>query len=223
MSVYEIIAFYKESGEESRRHAEIFAGFFGFDVRYEKYPEKEAQIFDFIKEDTVACLFNRDFVNVRKCFRYAYLVQRPVLIFSNSCAPEAYRYLKLPVGYALENKKKAVWANFFRRRNALLDIELLIPREKDALIAEMVDNNVYFTEKILTESGAVYKKREVGQSYEKLLKSTLREQESSLILMSLPLRVFPVFIPYPLRIYRRYAHTPVLFIPRDDRLYIPCH
>lgn len=27
MSVYEIIAFYKESGEESRRHAEIFAGF----------------------------------------------------------------------------------------------------------------------------------------------------------------------------------------------------
>ena len=41
----------------------------------------------------------------------------------------------------------------------MLDIELLIPREKDALIAEMVDNNVYFTEKILTESGAVYKKR----------------------------------------------------------------
>lgn len=223
MSVYEIVAFYKESGEEVQEHAEKFARFFGFVVRYEKYPEKETWISELIREDTVVCLFNRDCMNVCKCFRYAYLVRCPVLLFGNGDSTEAYSGLKLPVGYELENKEKAVWANFFRRRNDRLDLELLIPREKDARIAEMVDNNVYFTEKILTESGAIYKKREIGQSYEKLLKSLLREQEDALVLMRLPVRVFSLFIPYHLRIYKRYAHAPVLFIPRDDRLYIPCH
>lgn len=223
MSVYEIIAFYNESQEEVSEHAERFAMLYGFEVRYEKYPPKEIEIPDFVGEDTVVCLFNRDHLKLRKCFRYAYLVRRPVLLFGDGNSPEAYNALRLPVGYDLENKEKAVWANFFSRRNARLDLELLMPREKDVQIAEMVDNNVYFTEKILTASGAVYKKRESELSYEKLLKFVLCEQENSLILMRLPVQVFPVFTPYKLRIYRRYAHTPVLFIPRDERLYVPCH
>ncbi len=223
MNVYEIIAFYKDSGEEVRAHAERFAELCGFDVRYEKYPEKEHEIFGFIREETVVCLFNRDYLKFRKSFRYAYLVQRPALLFSNGHSPEAYNCLKLPVGYDPGNKEKAVWTNFFRRRNARLDIELLIPREKDELIAEKVDNNVYFTEKILAGSGAVYKKSERKQSYEKLLESLLRNQENSLVLLRLPVRVFSFFIPYNLRIYKRYARTQVLFIPRDDKLYIPCH
>lgn len=223
MTVYEIIAFYRESEEEVRGHAERFAAFFGFSVRYEKYPEKEKGIFDFIREDTVVCLFNRDNMNFRKFFRYVYAVQRPALIFGNGCSPEAYHCLKLPVGYDLENKEKAVWANFFGRRNARLDIGLLVPREKDELIAEKVEDNVYFTEKILTGSGAVYQKSEWKQPYEKLLQSVLRNREKSWVLMRLPSRVFSFFIPSILRVYRRHAHVPVLFIPRDESLYIPCH
>ncbi|MCM1030610.1 MAG: hypothetical protein NC410_04080 [Oscillibacter sp.] len=223
MTVYEIVAFYRESEEEVREHAERFAAFCGFGVRYEKYPAGEKGMTDFIREDTVVCVFNRHAMKFRKFFRFVYAVQRPALVFGTGCSPEAYHRLKLPVGYDLENKEKAVWANFFRRRNARLDVELLVPREKDELIAEKVDNNVYFTEKIFTDSGAVFQKSEWKLPYEKLLESILRREENSWVLMRLPSRVFPFFIPFSLRVYRRYAHVPVLFIPRDESLYIPCH
>lgn len=223
MSVYEMIAFYKETEAEVREHAEKFAELYGFKVRYEKYPAADSGIFALVGENTVICMFNRDQMTLRKLLKYVYGVKKPALIFSNSYAWEAYNSLKLPVGYLQENKEKVVWANFFQRNNPQSDIELLIPEEKDVKIAGMVSNNVNFIENIFNNSAAVYKKNYLSLPFERLLKFIFQKQERSVIFIMLPFRVFSFFVPYYLRIYRRYAHTQVLLIPRDDELYIPCH
>lgn len=223
MSEYEIVAFYKEAKEEVSAHAGKIAELYGFKVRYEKYPEEDTEIFPLIGENTVVCMFNRDQMKLRKLLKYVYRVRKPALIFSNTYKEEAYNSLKLPVGYLQENKEKVVWANFFQRNNSHSDIELLIPEEKDVHIAGMVNNNVSFIENIFSNSGAVYKKNYLSLPFERLLKFTFQNQEKSVIFLMLPFRVFSFFIPYYLRIYKRYAHTQVLLIPRDDELYIPCH
>lgn len=223
MSKYEVIAFYKASENEVRVHAERFAGLYGLELRFEQLPLKEEAITDYVGEYTVVCMFNRDPFSVRKLLKYVYRVMKPALIFSNSYSTEAYNFLKVPVGYLSENKEKVVWANFFQRNNSHSDIELLIPREKDEQIAGMVNDNVCFIENIFGNSRALYKKTYVELEFEKLLEHAFRTQENSVVFLMRPFRVFSFFIPYYLRIYKRYAHTQILIIPRDDELYIPCH
>ncbi len=223
MTVYEIIAFYRESEDEVREQAERFAGLYGFHVRYEQYPSVASQASVLVREETVVCLFERGRMNFGRLLRYVYGVKRPALIYSGEETEEAYNCLRLPVGYLTENKEKAAWANFFLHNNRQAGVELWAPTERDERIAGMVKDNLAFIEKVFADSGVAYKTETADVSFEKLLKSLFRTSGNATLFLMLPFRLFPFFVPYYLRLYRRYARTAVLLIPRDDKLYIPCH
>ncbi|WP_251622133.1 hypothetical protein [Odoribacter lunatus] len=221
--MYEIIAFYRETEREVQIQAERFAGLYGFHVRYEKYPSVASQVSVLVGEDTVVCLFERGRLNFHKLLKYVYSVKRPALIYSGEEMGEVYNCLRLPVGYLTENKEKAAWANFFLHNNRQARVEVWVPRERDERIAGMVEDNLIFIEKVFTDSGVVYKTEMAGVSFEKLVKSLFQTSEKAMIFLMLPFRVFSFFVPYYLRLYKRYARTPILLIPRDETLYIPCH
>ncbi len=103
MTVYEIIAFYRESEDEVREQAERFAGLYGFHVRYEQYPSVASQASVLVREETVVCLFERGRMNFGRLLRYVYGVKRPALIYSGDETEGAYNCLRLPVGYLPEN------------------------------------------------------------------------------------------------------------------------
>ena len=87
----------------------------------------------------------------------------------------------------------------------------------------MVNNNLEFIEKIFQNSNASYSKSFVEGSFEKNLKRIFQEEEDSIVFIIRPYRIFSIFIPYNIRLFRKYAHTPTMIIPRDEKLYIPCH
>lgn len=221
--MYEVIAFYRETEGEVRIQAERFAGLYGFHVRYEKYPSVASHVSVLVREETVVCLFERGRMNFLKLLKYVYGVKRPSLIYSAEETGEVYNCLRLPVGYLTENKEKAAWANFFLHNNRQARVELWAPKESDERIAGMVKDNLTFIEKVFTDSGVVYKTGTADVSFEKLLKSLFQPSGEAMIFLMLPFRVFSFFVPYDLRLCKRYARTPVLLIPRDETLYIPCH
>lgn len=223
MTDYEIVAFYKKNKEEVELHADRVGVLFGLTVRYEQLPREEVAIETLFTEKSVLCIFNREVMKFRKLLKYVYHVPKPALIIRREYLPEACNHLKVPVGYLQENKEKVVWANFFQRRNAEAQVELIVPQEKDEDIAAMVNNNLCFIENIFENSGAKYTKTFLKGSFEYVLKTTFKVQENSVIFLMRPFRVFSFYIPLNLRYFRRYAHTQTLIIPRDDKLYIPCH
>lgn len=223
MSDYGIVAFYKENEAEISRHAEAISKMYHLKLRYEKVPDLPASIATLLGQDTVLCILDRTIFKFRKLLKYVYALNKPVVIVHPKDSAEVYNRLKVPVGYLQENKEKVVWANFFQRNNAESRVELVVPKEKDEDIAFMVKNNLEFIEKIFQKSNAQYKKSFVEGSFEKNLKLIFQESDNCVVFVMRPFRVFSVFIPYNLRLFRKYAHTPVLIIPRDDSLYIPCH
>ena len=54
-------------------------------------------------------------------------------------------------------------------------------------------------------------------------KELFMESNGGVVLIMRPFRIFSFYFPYVLRLFRKYARTPVLIIPRDDSLYVPCH
>lgn len=223
MANYEIIAFYKDSEDEITIQAGKLHEFYGLEVRYEKLPVDETSIGAFLSDKTVMCLFNRDYLGFHKLLKYVYRVGKPMLIVRSSYSCEAYNHFNIPVGYLQENKEKVVWANFLQRYNPNSTIELTIPEEKDEGIAHLVQNNVSFIENIFNNSGARYTRSLFKGSFERILKDTFRKTDDAIVFLMRPFRLFSFYTPLNLRIFRRYAHTPTLIIPRDDELYIPCH
>ncbi len=220
---YEVIAFFLHEQQEIANHAETLGKKFSFSVRYEQLPRIETSITSLLNEKTILCLFSRDILKFSKLLKYIYVIKKPALLTSFSYSTEAFDSLQIPVGYLQENKEKVMWANFFRRRNPEAAIELLLPKENDANISAMVKGNTAFMENIFLKSGATYKKTQSPANFEKTLKLTFKTQEKSLVFLMRPFRIFSLYIPYTLRIYKRWGHTPILIIPRDDKLYIPCH
>lgn len=223
MSNYGIVAFYKENESEVSGHAEAISKMYHLELRYERVPELPASIATLLGQDTVLCILDRTIFKFRKLLKYVYALNKPVIVVHPKDSAEVYNQLKVPVGYLQENKEKVVWANFFQRNNAESTVELVIPKEKDEDIAFMVKNNLEFIENIFRKSNARYKKNFVDGSFEKNLKNLFLQDDHCVIFIMRPFRVFSLFIPYNLRLFRKYAHTPVMIIPRDDSLYIPCH
>lgn len=223
MSDYEIIAFYKEDKEEVSLHAEAIREMYHLKLRYEKIPDLETSIGALLSKETVLCILGRTTFRFRKLLRYVYALTKPIIIVHPNDSPEVYNRLKVPVGYLQENKEKVVWANFFQRNNENSKVELIIPKEKDEDIAFMVKNNVDFIENIFKKSEAHYTKIYQEGSFEKNLKDVFVSSNDCVVFIMRPFRVFSFYIPYNLKLFRKYAHTPTLIIPRDDSLYIPCH
>lgn len=223
MANYEIVAFYKDSQEEVADRARKIGEIYHLSVRHEQLPTIETSVAAVLSEDTVLCIFNRDHLKFRKLLKYAYEISKPMLLIRDSFPEEAYHHFNIPVGYLQENKEKVVWANFFQRQNPQITIELSIPQEKDEGIAHLVENNVSFIENIFDNSEAQYTHSFFKGSFEQTLKNTFQKTDDAIIFLMRPFRVFSFYIPLNLRIYKRYAHTPTLIIPRDDSLYIPCH
>lgn len=222
-SKYGIVAFYHEEEAEIATHAAAISAFYHLQLRYEKLPELPAAVSAFIEEDTVLCIFERSVFPFRKLLTYVYALNKPVIIVHKNDRPEVFHRLKVPVGYLQENKEKVVWANFFQHNNAGSRIELVVPKERDEGIATMVRNNLEFIENIFRKSGAIYGKTFVDGSFEKNLKKIFQQSDDCIVLLMRPFRLFSFFIPYNIRMFRKYAHTPTMIIPRDDSLYIPCH
>lgn len=223
MSNYEIVAFYKDSESEVATHAVAISTMYHLALRYEKAPVIVASINTLLNQNTVLCIFDRAVFKFGQLMKYVYTVTKPVIIVHPGDSPDVYNKLKVPVGYLQENKEKVVWANFFQRNNENSQVELVVPKERDEDIAFMVKNNVDFIENIFQKSEARYTKNFVEGSYEKNLKKVFVESDDCIIFIMRPFRVFSFFIPYNIRLFRKYAHTPTLIIPRDDSLYIPCH
>lgn len=223
MSNYEIVAFYKDNESEIAVHAKAISAFYHLSLRYEKTPEMETSIKTLLGQHTVLCIFGRSVFKFRKLLKYVYAINKPVIIVHPNDSPSVYNNLKVPVGYLQENKEKVVWANFFQRNNEHCNVEMVIPQEKDEDIAFMVKNNVDFIENIFQKSGAKYTKTVVEGSFEKNLKNVFRTSDDCVIFIMRPFRVFSFYIPTNIRMFRKYAHTPTLIIPRDESLYVPCH
>lgn len=223
MSDYGIIAFYKESESEISVHAEAISKMYHLQLRYEKVPALPESISALLGQNTVLCILERTVFGFRKLLKYIYALSKPVIVVHRNDSPQVYNRLKVPVGYLQENKEKVVWANFFQHRNARSTVEMVIPKEKDEDIAFMVKSNEDFIENVFKNSGAHYTKTYVNYSFEKSLKNIFVASSDCIIFLMRPFRVFSLYIPLNLRIFRKYAHTPALIIPRDDALYVPCH
>lgn len=223
MSNYGIIAFYKESESEISVHAEAISKMYHLQLRYEKVPALPESISALLGQNTVLCILDRTVFGFRKLLKYIYALSKPVIVVHRNDSPQVYNRLKVPVGYLQENKEKVVWANFFQHNNPGSSVELVIPKENDEDIAFMVKNNVEFIENIFSKSNASYDKTYAEGSFEKNLKKIFKESDDCVVFIMRPFRVFSIFIPYNLRLFRKYAHTPTIIIPRDDSLYIPCH
>lgn len=223
MGDYNIVAFYRESETEVSGHAEAIGKMYHLRLRYEKVPPVAETITALVDADTVCCVFGRAFFAFRRLMKYVYALKQPVVIVRPDDSTAVYNRLKVPVGYAQENKEKVVWANFFQRRHPESSIELIVPRERDENIDLMVRNNVAFIEQVLQKSAASYTKRFVEGSFEKNLKGLFRENEDGFLFIMRPFRLFSFYLPARVRLFRKYAHAPVLLIPRNDALYIPCH
>ncbi len=220
---YEIVAFYKDSESEVSAHAERISTLYNLRLRYEQVSESEVALDILLSPATVMCVFNRVTYKFRKMMNYVYQLNKPVIIVHENDYLEGYSNLKVPVGYALENKEKVVWVNFFQRNNPKIRVELIVPREKDEDIAFMVENNVAFIEEVFHKSSVNYIRTFVQGSFEKCLKHIFQTRDNSIIFIMRPFRVFSFYYPYSIRMFRKYAHTPVLIIPRNEKLYIPCH
>lgn len=223
MADYGIVAFYKESEAEVAAHAVALSEFYNLHLRYEKVPQLPKTISVLLEQNTVLCILDREVFGFYKLMEYVYALNKPVIVVHRKDSPEAYHNLKVPVGYLQENKEKVVWANFFQRHNPSSQVELVVPQEKDEDIASMVQNNVAFIENIFQNSSARYSKTFVEGSFEKNLKMVFQQSDNCVIFLMRPFRVFGFYLPYNIRLFRKYAHTPTLIIPRDDALYIPCH
>lgn len=223
MANYEIVALYKDHESEVSAHAVAISEMYHLTLRFEKVPEMETAINSLLNQNTVLCVIHRSVFKFRKLLKYVYAITKPVIVVHPNDSPEVYNRLKVPVGYLQENKEKVVWANFFQRNNENSRVELIVPKEKDEDIAFMVKNNVDFIENIFKKSEAQYTKVFVEGSFEKNLKKVFLESDDCVIFIMRPFRVFSFYIPYNIRLFRKYAHTPTLIIPRDESLYIPCH
>ncbi len=223
MSNYHIVAFYRESETEVSKHAEVISRLFHLQLRYETVPRLPETIAALVGTDTVLCLLDRTAFRFKRLMKYVYALNRPVIVIHPEDSTEVYNHLKVPVGYLQENKEKVVWANFFQRNNPESKIELVVPQEKDEDIASMVRNNVAFIEQILQNSKASYSKSYAKGSFEKNLKELFRGSDDCILFIMRPFRIFSFYLPFNIRLFRKYAHTPTMIIPRDDALYIPCH
>ena len=223
MSEYHIVAFYKEDKAEVARHAEAVSRMYRLPLRYEKIPGLPSAISLLAGADAVFCILNRTIFGFGRLMKYAYALKQPVILVHPSDALEGFRHLKVPVGYLQENKEKVVWVNFLQRHHPDSTIELVVSQEKDEGIAEMVQNNVAFIEQVLQNSKASYTKRLLTGSLEKNMKDLLRESDGSLLLVMRPFRIFSFYLPFPLRLFRKHAQAPMMLIPRNDSLYVPCH
>ena len=223
MSDYNIIAFYRETQTEISKHAEAVSKMYHLQLRYEKVPRLPTSIAALLGQNTVLCMLDRTIFKFRKLMKYVYTLNRPVIIVHPDDSAEIYNHLKVPVGYLQENKEKGVWANFFQRNNPNAEIALVIPKEKDEIIVSMVKNNVAFIENIFQKSGASYQKSFVEGSFEKNLKKIFQENNDCVVFIMRPFRIFSFYLPYNMRLFRKYAQTPAMIIPRNDSLYIPCH
>lgn len=223
MNNYGIVAFYKENESELSAHAEAISKMYHLQLRYEKIPQFPAAISSLLGQDTVLCILDRTVFRFTKLLKYIYALDKPVIVVHPNDSPDVYNRLKVPVGYLQENKEKVVWANFFQHNNPQSKIELVIPKEKDEDIAFMVKNNVDFIENIFQKSNASYVKNFVEGSFEKNLKQIFKDSDDCVIFIMRPFRIFSFYIPKNIGLFRKYAHTPTMIIPRDDSLYIPCH
>lgn len=223
METYGMVAFYGTSPDEVAPHAETMGRMYRLAVRYEPLPSVPSSVSSLLGKETLFCLVERSACGYRRLLRYLYAVRKPFVIVDRASSPESCAHVTLPVGYLAEERESVVWANFFRRRCPEGSLELLVPRERDAGIAAMVGNNVDFMENVLVKSGVAYRKYRMEMSFEKCLREVFRTYDGRLVLLMRRFRLFPFFIPYNLRLFRRYARVPVMVIPRDDELYIPCH
>lgn len=223
MANYEIVAFYRENEREVAEHAGAVSRMYHLQLRYEKVPRIAKAVSALLGQNTVLCIFTREAFGFRQLMKYVYALNKPVIITGAGYSSVVYNRLKVPVGYLQENKEKVVWANFFQRNNPSCEIELVIPKEKDEGIATMVRNNLKFIENIFGKSSARYIETFAEGSFEKNLKRIFNENSDSVVLIMRPFRVFSFYLPYNIRLFRKYAHSPVLVIPRSDSLYVPCH
>ncbi|NCE72890.1 hypothetical protein [Odoribacter sp. Z80] len=223
MGDYGIVAFYRETESEVSGPAEALMQIYHLHLRYEKVPQFPEAIASLAGQDTVFCVFERTVFKFRRLMQYVYALNKPCMIVHRKDMPGVYHHLKVPVGYSQENKEKVVWANFLQRNDRECQVELVVPEEKDEHIAFMVKNNLAFIENILQKSGARYARTFPEGSFEKNLKRTFQESNGGVVLIMRPFRIFSFYFPYVLRLFRKYARTPVLIIPRDDSLYVPCH
>lgn len=223
MSEYSIVAFYKDNEGEVSAHARAISSMYHLKLRYEKLPVVPTSVATLLGQDTVLCILDRTVFSFRKLMKYVYALNKPVIVVHPKDSSEVYNRLKVPVGYLQENKEKVVWANFFQHNNSQSKIELVIPKEKDEDIAFMVKNNVDFIENIFQKSDTQYEKSFVEGSFEKNLKKIFQESNDCVVFIMRPFRIFSIYVPYNIRLFRKYAHTPTMLIPRDDSLYIPCH
>lgn len=223
MSDYGIVAFYRENETEVSKHAEAISQMYHLQLRYEKVPGLPESIAALLGANTVLCILDRTAFKFRRLMKYVYALNKPVIVVHPNDSAEVYNRLKVPVGYLQENKEKVVWANFFQHNNPDSKIDLVIPKEKDEDIAFMVKNNVVFIEQVLQKSKASYTKSFEEGSFEKNLKELFRQSDDCVLFIMRPFRVFSFYLPFNIRLFRKYAHTPTMIIPRDDALYIPCH
>lgn len=223
MSSYGIIAFYRQDEAEIAASAEAICRIYQLTLKYEKLPEKSETLPALLDENTLLCLFCREGQGFLKLMKYVYALGKPALVVSSGQEGPAFHHLKIPVGYLKENREKVIWANFFQHYNPECQIELVIPMEKDEGIAMQVHDNVSFIEHIFRKSGATYIKTPRQGSFEKNLKSVFQESDDCIVFIMRPFRLFSFQLPHTIRLFRKYAHTATLIIPRDDSLYIPCH
>ncbi|MDR0982223.1 MAG: hypothetical protein LBM07_03125 [Culturomica sp.] len=224
MENYKLSAFYESSMDEIVAQAEMFSSGFNLNLKYEKLPTKPAEIKSLLNDKIVFCLFNKDKIDFQRLIKYVYAATCPSLLIGSSDLSQDYANLELPIDYKMETKETVAWLNFLMKRSNDTSLELIIPKERDENIRNMVNSNLDFIENTFHKSKTIYNRITYEKGFEKMLYDFMQHHRKGITVMMRPVRTFSFFIPLYLRIYRRSdVRTPLLLIPRDENLYVPCH
>ena len=101
------------------------------------------------------------FFTTKKALKFIRESRFPVMTvnFMVECEAMNYKHVLLPLDIERQNKEKALWAGYFSRFYGSV-VHILYPKYKDEGLAQLVNDNVAFVEKLYENLEVTYEKHE---------------------------------------------------------------
>jgi len=138
---------------------------------------------------------------------------------------DIYKNIITVTGYEKGEKEKVMWANYFSKKlNGKTN--LVVPSEKDEYISQHIDNIVYFSQKLLTQTQNKFEFHKSDKTTEKLKKdySFRMMDTNSLFIVNLQhINMLPFTQAKDIQLIRKSGTTATMIVPETDDSLIPCH
>ena len=101
------------------------------------------------------------YFNGKKAIKFIRSSRFPVMTVTQDCQDAfSYKHVLLPLDIERQNKEKALWAGYFSRFYGSV-VHILYPKYKDEGLAQLVNDNVAFVEKLYENLEVTYEKHEI--------------------------------------------------------------